>query len=208
MKKSFPFTLVLSGFTKLSSDVEDALYGGRCDDALLSVRAGVPYLDFDREASSFQDAVLSAVRDVEQALPRARVLRVEPDDFVTASEIGRRVNRTRESIRQLASGARGPGGFPAPASSLVQKSPLWRWAEVVDWFVVHQMVSAEAAGEAGIVAACNAALELRRHEGLRDALLSTIVQGGRSARASGGKHAVAEECTDGYGTRGESLLSR
>ena len=192
MKKTYSFTLVLSGFDKLTEQVEDALYGKKCDDALLSIRSGVPYLDFDREAPSFQEAVLSALRDVERALPYVSVLRVEPDDLVTASEIGRRVNRTRESVRLLVRGARGPGGFPPPASSLTQKSPIWRWVEVVNWFVAQNMVAAEVAKAARTVAAINAALELRRHDEFKDALKELAY-----TRRGAPTRAASEERADG-----------
>ena len=51
----------------------------------------VPYVDFDRDSDSFEEAVLTAIRDVERA--GLQVLRVEPDDFVSASEIARRTER-------------------------------------------------------------------------------------------------------------------
>ena len=77
--KTYTFTLVLSGFIELSEDVEDRLFESGCDDALLSFRDGVPYLDFDREEESLREAILSAIHDVEGADIGARVIRVEPD---------------------------------------------------------------------------------------------------------------------------------
>ena len=59
--KTYTFTLVLSGFTELREDVEDCLFESGCDDALLSFRDGVPYLDLDREAKSIREAILSAI---------------------------------------------------------------------------------------------------------------------------------------------------
>jgi len=49
---------------------------------------------------------------------KGTVVRVEPDDLVSAAEIARRVGRSRESIRQLGGGLRGPGGFPAPLARI------------------------------------------------------------------------------------------
>lgn len=49
---------------------------------------------FDREAPTEQDAVISAIVDIEQTGIGARVLRVEADDdWLTASEIAVRVGR-------------------------------------------------------------------------------------------------------------------
>ena len=98
---------------------------------LLGSRGGVVYLDFDREADSLQAAVSSAIRDVRKA--GYRVSRIEPDEFINASEIARRLRRSRESVRKLVAGSRGPGRFPPRVSSVTKASPLWRWSEVAQW---------------------------------------------------------------------------
>jgi hypothetical protein len=58
---------------------------------------------------------LAAVDQVE-SIQGLRVMRVEPDDIVTMAEIADRSDRTRESVRLLIAGQRGPGGFPRPMS--------------------------------------------------------------------------------------------
>jgi hypothetical protein len=153
---TWSFTLVLSGIRELTSGVEDALHEAGCDDALPGIRNGVPFLDFDREAESFQEAVLDAVSDVARSVGGARVVRVEPDDLASVSEIARRLGRTRESVRLLWCGRRGPGGFPAPVAGLRGSSPLWSWAEVVAWIHRHRV-------DDGVdEAACRDALFIRR----------------------------------------------
>jgi len=162
--RTHEFTLILSGFSELTEEVMDAIYEAGCDDGLLCLRSGVPFIEFDRESPSLKEAVLSAIADVEKAGFRA--VRVEPDDLVTAAEISRRTGRTRESIRKLISGERGPRGFPAPISSITSKSPIWRWANVAAWFAEHGLdVGADAPPleNAGTIALINAALELHRH---------------------------------------------
>ncbi len=76
-KQTRSFTLILTGLAELSDDISDALFEAGCDDALIGIRDGVVFLDFDREASSFREAVLSAIADVEGAGIGATVLRVE-----------------------------------------------------------------------------------------------------------------------------------
>jgi hypothetical protein len=125
------FTLVLTGVSEVTDALEESLFESGCDDALLGYRDGIVYLDFDREATSFREAVLSALADVARA--GFEVARVEPDEFVTAADIAQRSGRSRENIRQLLLGTRGPGGFPAPVACLKGRSPLWRWAEVAEW---------------------------------------------------------------------------
>jgi hypothetical protein len=159
------FTLILSGVSEISDDLENAVFEAGCDDALLASRGGVVFLEFGRAAPTFREAVLSAVRDVRRA--GYAVARVEPDDLVTLAEIARRVGRTRESVRQQALGLRGPGGFPPPVASVKGTSPLWRWAEVAPWFKADDAAGLD---RAATVAALNDALDLLRRAGKSGAL--------------------------------------
>jgi len=130
---------------------------------LLAFRAGVAYLEFDREASSLEQAVLSAVRDVECASERLGVERVEPGDLVTASEIARRAERTREYVRLLVEGKRGAGNFPAPRSGITGKRLVWSWAEVARWLLAHGVIHDEQLVETAVILRdFNDALETRR----------------------------------------------
>jgi hypothetical protein len=63
---TYSFTLHVSGIDT-SRDYEDALYEAGCGDALVVVVNDALYLDFDREASSYNDAVKSATQNVETA---------------------------------------------------------------------------------------------------------------------------------------------
>lgn len=162
--KTHTFTLVLSGIAEIDAEVEDRLFEAGCDDALLSTRDGVPFLDFDRDSESLLVAITGAISDVEGAGPALRVIRVEPDELVTASEIAERTGRSRESIRLLAAGKRGRGGFPPPVRGLKSRMRLWRWAEVIAWMAEHEGgTHPEAVVHAHTIAAINGALELRRH---------------------------------------------
>jgi hypothetical protein len=73
--ENFSFTLQVAGIDTESDDYEDAFYGKSCDDALVTVIGGTMFLDFDREAESYDSAVTSAIRDVEQA--GGKVVKVE-----------------------------------------------------------------------------------------------------------------------------------
>ena len=61
----FTFTLVVEGRDLQADEVADALFEAGCDDALVGPSEGVQFLDFDREADSADEAVRSAVADVE-----------------------------------------------------------------------------------------------------------------------------------------------
>lgn len=151
------FTLVVDGPVGDES-VLDKLYEAGCSDATVGSIDGVGYLDFHREAGSFPEAVLSAIRDAE-SVPGLRVLRVEPDDLVTMAEIAERLGRTRESVRLLVSGQRGKGDFPAPISHLRSRSRLWRWSEIAEWADVGTLEDRQGAR---LVAFLNATLDVRR----------------------------------------------
>jgi len=152
----YEFTLVIDGPVE-DDDVINALFERGCDDATFGSVDGVGYGDFHRKAPALGDAVFSAVKDVE-SVPGLTVLRVEPDDLVTASEIAERLGRSRESVRLLVAGERGGGDFPAPASHLRSRSRLWRWSDVAAWAGTHRGHELE---DAQLLAAMNAAVELR-----------------------------------------------
>ena len=77
-KATFSFSLLISGIDEITDALEDALYGGACDDALISQVEGRIYLDFDREAESWTTAIMSAIEDVENCGLDLRVARVVP----------------------------------------------------------------------------------------------------------------------------------
>jgi hypothetical protein len=159
--QTFDFSLVIQGADVLSPLSLDALFEAGCDDATFGEVDGVQHGDFSRDAASLEEAIAGAMAAVERAVPGAVVIRVEPDDLVTASEIAERFGRSRESIRLLIAGRRGPGGFPAPVSHLKARGRLWRWAEVAAW--ARESIAWTGPGqEAAFIAAVNGALELRR----------------------------------------------
>src|SRR6185437_2814666 len=63
---SHAFTLQVTGIDT-TGNYEDRLYNAGCSDAMVAVLGGSLYLDFDREAPTFEAAVQSARRDVERA---------------------------------------------------------------------------------------------------------------------------------------------
>ncbi len=164
------FTLIVDG-----PDLQDdanlaALYAAGCDDATAGRVGTVQYLDFDREAESFPAAVEEAVDAVEGAVPGAQVVHLEPDDLVTMAEIAQRVGRTRESIRLYITGARGPGGFPAPETHLRSRHRMWRWSAVAPW-LAENLGAAVVVDDPGVtqwVSAFNAGTAFRRYVAFLD----------------------------------------
>lgn len=145
---TYDFAIVLEDSQRIDEDIADKLFESGCDDALIGGRYGVDTIEFVREANSFREAVMSARLDVEHADKRLRVCRVEPSDLVTMAEIGRRSERSRENIRQMVTGERGPGGFPQPISGVLSKSPLWSWAQVAGHLFEQDVIGEEAVEQA------------------------------------------------------------
>ncbi len=127
------FTLVITGVDDLSYELVDALLAAGCDDASFGQCHGVCFGEFDREAPDALTAIESATRQV-QSVHGLWVHHAEPSEYVSLGHIAQRVGRTRENIRQLAGGLRGPGGFPVPSGGVLDRTRLWRWSEVVEWW--------------------------------------------------------------------------
>ncbi len=75
----FRFSLIYSGPTELTDEIENALLEAGCDDALLGIQGGRLFLDFAREAPSFRLALTSAIMDVEFACLGLELVRVDSD---------------------------------------------------------------------------------------------------------------------------------
>jgi hypothetical protein len=161
-EREHDFALIVGGVSELTQDIEDALFEAGCDDATLSVREGVLYIEFSRRAKSLQDAIISAINDVHKAKIGAQVLRVDECNLVTMAEIARRVARSRQMVHQYITGVRGPGGFPPPECWLSEDKPIWAWCAVSWWFVQNNLLRPEESWNAEVVAAINNVLEMQR----------------------------------------------
>lgn len=139
---TFDFTLIVEGIDLSTDEDLDRLYEVGLDDATPSIVSGVQYLDVTREADSYGMALFSAIGDVQRADGIVRhVLEADPSGgtrpgLVSLSDIARRTGWTREYVRLLALGKRGPGGFPPPHRT---KSPvLYAWSDVLEWIGRHR----------------------------------------------------------------------
>jgi hypothetical protein len=118
----FEFTLILDGVFQLTPEVMDAFDAAGCTDALLSRRDGVVSMDFVRAAPTMQDAVTSAIREVEGAGIDARVERFIPN--TAAPDAG--IVRLSESVNaalSIPSAVRADPMFFKVISSLQPATP-------------------------------------------------------------------------------------
>jgi len=163
--REFDFALAISGVPDLTEEVQNALFEAGCDDATFSVQYGCLYAEFSRSADTFQEAILSAIRDITKANIGATVICVDECNLVTQAEIARRIKRSRQLVSQYISGERGPGNFPPPECHLKDDAPLWAWCAVSYWLAQNNIIRREESWNAEVVAAINNFLEAaRQHE--------------------------------------------
>jgi hypothetical protein len=65
--KTYAFDVVLNDVSELSDDLADGLFAAGCDDGTPAACAGAVWVHFDREATSLEEAIVSAGAHVQAA---------------------------------------------------------------------------------------------------------------------------------------------
>lgn len=154
------FALVVDGLDADNDAQIDAFYAHGCHDATVESRGGLALVTFYREGSDPRDVLWSAIRDVEAAVPEVQVVEVD-EQLVSAGDIAEQVGRTPESIRQLAAGRRGPGGFPAHVAVVGKGVRIWRWSDVQPWLALHGVTEQDTPLPRNAIVTTNAELAWR-----------------------------------------------
>ena len=63
--KEYEFDVVLKDLADVSDDQADALYAAGCDDGTPASRDGVAWVHFDRVAPSLEEAIRSAIAQIQ-----------------------------------------------------------------------------------------------------------------------------------------------
>lgn len=155
--REFTFALLVDGFDVHDDQQIEALYAHGVHDATVEGRGAHALVTFYREACAPDAALWSAISDLRAVAPGCRVLRVD-DQLVNAADIADQTDRTPESIRQLAAGSRGPGGFPTPAGVVGNGVKIWRWAEVQPWLAANGIAAEAETLPLEVIADANAEL--------------------------------------------------
>lgn len=107
----------------------DHLGEAGCNDALVGIGlSGRLALEFVREACSAEAAVCSALANVRQALPEARLIEVAPD-LVGLTDVADVVGVSRQNMRKLMLAY--PDSFPVPVHE--GTTSIWHLADVLAW---------------------------------------------------------------------------
>jgi hypothetical protein len=81
----FRFSVTIQGADVLTGDAQDALFEAGCGDGTFGIANGTQTAEFDREAPDFAEAVASAIKAIEGAVPGARVVTVTRDSNFAAT---------------------------------------------------------------------------------------------------------------------------
>jgi predicted DNA-binding transcriptional regulator AlpA len=100
-----------------------------CDDATIGVgQPGRLALVFSREGTSAFEALVSALGDVKQAVPSARLVEAGPD-FVGLTDVAEIAGVSRQNMRKLMLSH--AAEFPAPVHE--GSASVWHLSDVLDW---------------------------------------------------------------------------
>lgn len=150
---------------ELTDDALDRIFDA-LPDAVPAAVGGLVTVTAPMEGRDAETAAFALVEALAQALPDAVAARLD-QDLVSIPDIAERTDRSRESIRLLVEGRRGPGKFPAPVGTVGDGIRVWPWASVLEWFAA---ALGEDLGERGVppetaavVDSCLAARRRLRH---------------------------------------------
>jgi hypothetical protein len=82
---TYHFTVMLADIDEITEELAEALFEAGCDDGSPWSSAGVASIGFDREAESFEQAVRSAIADVQKAGCHVAWVKIEPEDIAVTA---------------------------------------------------------------------------------------------------------------------------
>jgi len=127
--KTFEFRLIPG--RQLTDQDFDALFEAGFDDSVITQDdEGTYSIGISRKAPNLVTALVQALKQCEQA--GVEIAGVADEDLVTLRDIAERTDQSYESVRRLAKGLRGPGGFPQPLTQ--GACAYYSWANVAEWF--------------------------------------------------------------------------
>ena len=82
---TYRFTVLLAGLREISDVLAEALFEAGCDDGSPWSSQAVATIGFDREAESFEQAVRSAIANVQKAECHVVWVKIQPEDLAGAA---------------------------------------------------------------------------------------------------------------------------
>ena len=116
--KTHEFSIIASGLDHEAEDFESRFYDAGCSDATIAFQKGHIIVDFAREAASIDDAISTAIDNVQKA--GAKVDRVEPDPLVSLADMASRAGVSRTTMTNYFKGKR-QKNFPTKCPKSVKQ---------------------------------------------------------------------------------------
>ena len=129
MEFTFTLTYRLAPTDSHVDELVERLAEAGCADALVGIgHPGRIALEFVREAPTARDAVESALRDAQRAMPTATLIEVSPD-LVGITDVAEITGVTRQNIRKLLISR----AATAPAPVHAGNPSLWHLTDMLSW---------------------------------------------------------------------------
>lgn len=165
--KEYDFALVASYAEPIGEDVflklAESVYEAGCDDATVMHKGNTVIIEFDREADTYEGAVVSAIQDLNQ-VEGLTVKSVDAGQYVGLSDAAALSELTRSALSKFAKGDRGDGSFPSPYLRVASKTPLYDWSEIASWLEERGLIEQGIAENARVTANINMDLKLKHGE--------------------------------------------
>lgn len=160
----YSFEIVVGGIRIESDDdlfnVSDALYEAGCIDSHPAAYNGTLYVPFTREADSYEEAVKSAIVQIE-SIHRLQCLSVDVGGLVSLTDAAELAGVTKAALSRYSKGQRGKGDFPSPILRVDSNRPLWSWGEIAVWLESMNVVDHDIVEQAKTTEIINTALSIR-----------------------------------------------
>lgn len=118
----------------------DSLFEYGCDDATVSMgQLGIISLSFSRESISAKEAIQSAIKDVQGAIPQAKLVEASPD-IVSLTDVASILGYSRQYVRKLFE-KESDSFTPIPIH--VGNPSIWHLSEVLTWMFDTKKVKNE-----------------------------------------------------------------
>ena len=144
-------------------DIANELFSAGAEDCTVITKGNAIIIEFDREAESYEQALISAIKNV-NAVNGLNVKSVDEGQFVSLSDAAELSHLTRSALSKFSKGTRGDGKFPSPCLKANSKAPLYEWKEVSSWLAGRDLIDTSIAVNAAITAKMNMALILKNGE--------------------------------------------
>lgn len=163
----YDFALVACYVKDIDEDnflqLADAIYEVGCDDSTVMHKGNTLIIEFNREADSYEEAVISAIKSLNQ-IEGLTVKSVDAGQYVGLADAAELSDMTRSALSKFAKGDRGDGTFPTPYLRAATIKPLYDWSEIASWLEVRGYIDKGISNNARVTANINMALKLKHGE--------------------------------------------